>query len=232
MSSVLASVGPLISQLSATARDTLIMKQVVADRGVFEQITAVANTIITIALTVLCVVGVPVMWNFRKSYKKVNDLLDRIYGDITPIMRHASSISDNVDFITTSIRTDVQKVNATINTANERVQRALAQAEHRLNEFNALLAVVQHEAEGVFVSTASTVRGVRSGAAAFRGRGGTDLASEELDTAELADEAALLMDDTEIEEERDGHDGNPEPAAETLPAAPRVRPRGRNRRRA
>ena len=218
--------------LQAAQADTVLMRQVGQDPGWFEKATAVASGLMTVAILVLTVALVPAAWNFRKSYKKVNDLLDRIYGDITPIMRHASSISDNVDFITTSIRTDVQKVNATINTANERVQRALSQAEHRLNEFNALLAVVQDEAEGVFVSTASTVRGVRSGAAAFRGRGGTDLASEELDTAELVDEAELLMDDTEIEEERDGHDGNPEPAAEALPAAPRLRPRARSRRRA
>lgn len=43
--------------------------------------------------------------------------------------------------------------------------RALAD---RLGEFNALLTVFQDEAETTFVSTASTIRGVRSGAATFR----------------------------------------------------------------
>jgi hypothetical protein len=32
---------------------------------------------------------------FRKSYAKVSDLLDRVYG-INPLMRHASAIADNV----------------------------------------------------------------------------------------------------------------------------------------
>ncbi len=232
MISPLAPIGALLVQAAATTRDTLIMKQVLADRGVFEQITAIASTLITLALLVLVVVAVPVAWNFRKTYKKVNHLLDRIYGDITPIMRHASSISDNIDFVTTSIRTDVQKVNATINTANERVQRALLQAEHRLNEFNALLSVVQGEAEGVFLSTASTVRGVRRGAAALHERRGTDLASDELDTDDLDEEIELATNDIEIQEEGDGHDSDAEPTAQALPAAPRVRPRSRNRRRA
>ena len=75
----------------------------------------------TVALMVLTVVAVPAAWNFRKRYKKLY-LLDRIYGDVTPIMRHASSITDNMNFITTSMRTDMQKVNATIDSANERVQ--------------------------------------------------------------------------------------------------------------
>lgn len=241
MTSLWASMGALLIQAgTATMRDTVIMKQVVADRGLFEQISAIASTLITITLLVLVVVAVPVAWSFRKSYKKVNDLLDRIYGDITPLMRHASSIADNVDFVTTSIRTDVQKVNATIATANERVQRALLLSEHRLNEFNALLSVVQDEAEGVFLSTASTVRGVRRGAAAFQERGGTDLASDELDTDDLDDEIdeeiesqiELATNDIEIQEEGDGHDSNAQSAAQALPAAPRVRPRPRNRRRA
>ena len=33
-----------------------------------------------------------------------------VYGDINPIMRHASAIADNVNYITTSVRTDVQQV--------------------------------------------------------------------------------------------------------------------------
>jgi hypothetical protein len=31
----------------------------------------------------------PAAWNSRKSYKKFNDLLDRVYGDINPLVRHA-----------------------------------------------------------------------------------------------------------------------------------------------
>jgi len=38
-------------------------------------------------------------------------------ADVTPLTRHASSIADNLDYITTSIRNDVQQVNATIASA-------------------------------------------------------------------------------------------------------------------
>ena len=51
----------------------------------------------------------------------------------------------------------------------------LALAEERIKEMNALMAVVQEEAEGVFVSTASTLRGVRTGIHAY------DNKEEELD---------------------------------------------------
>jgi hypothetical protein len=109
-----------------------------------------------------------------------------------------------------------------------------------MNEFNALLAVVQQEAEDVFLDTPSTVRALRRGAAAFAdpsstgGRSGMDLASDELDAAGSERVEAEAAEDFETqmasEEEGDGNDGSPESAAETLPAAPRVRPRARNKR--
>jgi uncharacterized protein YoxC len=224
----MVSLGTFLLQAVAP-HDTMIVKQVLPARGIFEQITAVASAIITLAFLALLIVAMPMAWHLRKMYRKVNHLLDRIQGDIAPLMHHVSAIADNVHFVTTSIRTDVQKVNATIASANERVQAAVALAESRLNEFNALLSVVQEEAEHVFVSTASAVRGVRGGADAFRRRG-MDLASEELDAAS----ASALADDIEhrlgSEEEDDGHDGSSEPSAETSPAAPRVRPRVRSAR--
>ena len=44
-------------------------------------------------------------------------------------------------------------------TANEQLMKAVRETEQRVADFHALLDVVQSEAEDVFVSTASTVRG-------------------------------------------------------------------------
>jgi len=210
--------------------------QAAAQRGVLDTIAALASVATTLSLMVLALAAVHVLWNYRKTYAKVNALVDRVHGDLTPLIRHANAIADNVNFLTTSIRSDIQKVNNTTDSANERVEQALSVAERRLNEFNALLAVVQAEAEGVFVSTASTVRGVRRGAASFGARSGTDLASDELDAAELAEDLELESldglegDDLEIQEKDDGDDRDPESTAQALPAAPRLRPRARSRR--
>ena len=145
----------------AQRTDTLMVRQVAQQRGWFETVTAVASGLMTVALLVLAIALVPAAWNFRKSYAKVSDLLDKVYGDINPLMRHASAIADNVNYITTSVRTDVQQVNATIAAANQRLQQAMALTEQRLGEFNALLEVVQEEAETMFIATASTVRSAR-----------------------------------------------------------------------
>src|ERR671914_2050876 len=168
--------------------DTIVTRS--ADPGMFAKVAAVASTLMTIALLVLAVSLTPAAWNFRNSYKKWNQLLERIQGDINPIVRHASSIADNLDYITTSIRTDIQQVNATVAAANQRLHQAIAVTEERLNQFSALLEVVQDEAEQLFVSTASAARGVRAGAASLT-RGGPTVPTGEVPLADelTADEA-------------------------------------------
>jgi uncharacterized protein YoxC len=153
----------LLQQVARTLPDTIYTKQIVAEPGLWEKITSAASGVMTITVIVLTVALVPAAWNFRKSYKKVSDMLDKIYGDVNPLMRHASAIADNVDYITTSIRVDVQQVSQTVAAVNHRLQEAIAGAEDRMNQLNALLDVVQEEAESAFVTTASTIRGVQTG---------------------------------------------------------------------
>ena len=95
--------------------------------------------------------------------------------------------------------------------------RALAE---RLGEFNALLKVFQDEVEATFVSTASTIRGVRGGAAAFRHlEDDTDDLGEDDDGDDESDETG--------EHERDADEDD---ARSRRPAArPRLRSHRRSR---
>src|SRR5207248_7495555 len=130
-----------------------------------------------------------------KTYRKTSALLDRVQADIAPLLTHARSIADNVDYVSTAIRGDVSQIHGTLVEANARLQEAVAQTERRMHDFSALLAVMQQEAEGVFVSAAATVHGVRRGASQFASGDGPELASVEVDDDGL--EAAV--DDEEIE---------------------------------
>jgi uncharacterized protein YoxC len=153
----------LLLQAAQTLPDTLYTKQILEEPSLWSKITSVASGVMTITVIVLTVALVPAAWNFRKSYKKVSEMLDKVYGDINPLMRHASAIADNVDYISTAIRVDVQQVSQTVAAVNQRLQQAAASAEDRINQLNALLDVVQEEAESAFVTTASTIRGVQTG---------------------------------------------------------------------
>jgi uncharacterized protein YoxC len=203
----------LLLQVSGALPDTIITKQV-ADQGTFAKVASVAQGLMSIAFLVLTVVLVPAAWNFRRSYKKVNELIDRFYGDIGPLVRNANAVADNVNYITTAIRVDVQQFHQTVALANERLTSAVKTAERRLNELDALMRVVQREAEDAFVSTASTLRGVRAGATTLR---------DQVEDGTIADADEFEDDDALQErEETNGDDGETE---SEWHERPRVRPR-------
>lgn len=149
-------------------RDTIVTIQVPAAAGWFATVTGILHALMTLAVFVLAVALVPAAWNFRNTYRKVNHLLDRVYADVAPIVRHAHTVADNVDYLSTTVRADVQRVHHTVTIANDRLLEALDAAEQRVRNFQALLDVAQQEAEGTFVSAASAWRGVRRGASALR----------------------------------------------------------------
>lgn len=160
----------LLAQSGPAIADTIVTVQA-GSRGLqywVDLLQSIASIIIALALIAIAIPLIPAAWNSRKFYKKLNDVVERIRDDVNPIVRHASAVADNVDYISTSVRADVQLLNQTVASANQRVNRVAAQAEQRVNELNALLQVVQEEAEGLFINTASTVRGMRVGAETFR----------------------------------------------------------------
>lgn len=225
MTGLIAPLGAHLLQGVTALHDTIYTKAVGANRGMFEHIADIAAAINTLALLALTIVIATIAWKLRAAYDRSMHLLEAMRSDLAPVVQQARSIGDDVKMVTRSIRADMAAVDETIAAANQKLQDAIGTTEQRVRDFNALLDVVQDEAERMFVSTASTVRGMRRGAAAFRERGGTEFASDEL-------EAAAVADALDIQEEGDGHDGSPQSAAATLPAAPRVRPRTGQRRRA
>ena len=205
----------LLLQVPAVLPDTIITKQVAVEQGAFAKVASVAQGLMTISILVLTVVLVPAAWNFRNSYKRINELIDRFYGDIGPLVRNANTIADNVNYITTAIRVDVQQFNQTVALANERLTVAVKTAERRLNELDALMRVVQREAEDTFISTASTLRGVRVGATTLRDE--VEGLAADVDMEEFEDDHAL-----DEREETNGDNGETE---SEWHERPRVRPR-------
>lgn len=205
----------LFQQVAPALPDTIVTKQVAVEQGAFAKVAGVAQGLMSIAILVLTVALVPAAWNFRKSYKRVNELIDRFYGDIGPLVRNANTVADNVNYITTAIRVDVQQFNQTVALANERLTVAVKTAEQRLNELDALMRVVQREAEDAFISTASTLRGVRAGATTLRDEVEGDVADVDVEGFE---------DDDALEEREETHGDNGETESEWR-ERPRVRPR-------
>jgi len=214
----------------ATLPDTIVTRQISEPRSWFDVVSGIASIVIAVALMALAVGLLPAAFSFRKSYKKVNELLDRIYGDVNPIMRHASSVADNVNYVTTALRQDVARLQGTVAAANAQLEQATRITQRRVNDFNALLEVVQNEAESTFIATAATVRGLRGGVEQF-----SDDARRPPRRRRSWDHEPAAAPDTdpsmEMAYERTRQDAYDDPADQAGEAGdedqrPRIRPRG------
>jgi uncharacterized protein YoxC len=185
---LIAQMGALLLQGATTAAETTVVRPVVTGPDWFVLFTQITSAATAIVFLVLIVILVPTVLKFRRTTAKFETVLDRIERSIDPVTKHASRVADNVDYITTSIRADVQDLRKTLLTANEGIREVIDSSERRLHELGAVLRVVQEEAEHAFVSTASTIEGVRAGVATFRGNGSRLPDVEDLDDLDDLDE--------------------------------------------
>lgn len=158
-----------LAQTGAAVADTVVT--VAANPGGLQSwvdlLTSIASIVIALAMIAIAIPVIPAAWNFRKTYAKVQDTVDRVRGDLNPILRHAEDVAGNVNYVSSAIRTDVERLQSTIASTQKRLDRAAGLAEQRIEQFNALLEVVQEEAEDLFIDTAAGIRGVKVGTEAF-----------------------------------------------------------------
>ena len=147
-------------------------------------VTSVATVIIALALVVAAFAFTGVAIAVRKMVPKVNGLVARMQEGALPVLKHGQDVAENVNYITTSVREDVQRFKGTLRTAQSQLERAAKTTGKRISDFNALLEVVQEEAEAIFLSTASTVRGVQAGAERLRGDADQDPPHKQMFTEE------------------------------------------------
>ena len=199
----MGSVGALL--LQAAGSDAA--RQATAGGGLLEVLAIIAIAIVALLLIALLVMLIPAVRTFRKASEKMEAVIDRISGELDPIVGHAKSIADNADYISTAIRADVGSVSLTVRRANDRLNEALDASERRVRELGALLRVFQDEVEHTFVSGTSALRGMRAGAGALRD-GTLDFLDEldDLDDEALEDEA---LEDEELDDEPEDYVDEP-----------------------
>ena len=149
---------PALIARAQIAADTVVTIQ---SRDGIALAADVAVLVAAAAVALVALALVPLLWRWRRMTMDVH----RSYREhLGPVSDRARSISDNVQFITQALRTDVERLNASVQALTARLHQASDHMEERISEFNALMEVVQGEAEDIFLDTAATVRGVREGA--------------------------------------------------------------------
>ena len=145
--------------------------QVLADSVVTVQARSTLDVVSDVAVIVLALSLAATFVALLLFLRRLAQLERRVVGAARetvaragPLMDRGGDIADNVEFITRALRTDVERLNASVKALNDRLGQASDRMEERIEAFNALMEVVQSEAEAIFIDTASTVRGVREGA--------------------------------------------------------------------
>jgi len=128
----------------------------------------VAMVVMAVAVVVFALLG---SFLLLRANRTLGEVRLGVRQNLGPVSDRARSISDNVEFITQALRTDVERLNESVKALTDRLHLASERMEERIEEFNALMEVVQGEAEELFLDTASTVRGVREGARAIAANG-------------------------------------------------------------
>ena len=108
---------------------------------------------------------------------QLRKLLGALQRQLQPVTDRARVAAENVEYISAVVREDVQKIHSSVAGLSDRLKDASHRMEERVEEFNALMDVVQGEAESVLLDTAAAVRGVRAGARTI----GESVASQEPD---------------------------------------------------
>ena len=136
---------------------------------------AISTIVLTLGVLGVLVAVISVLGQLKKLTRSVGEVTDRLEKDAGPVLERAKSVAENVDFITAAVRTDIQKVNESVAQLNDRLQQASERMEERIQDFTALVEVLQSEAEELALDTAAAVRGVRAGTKALaEGTGGQE----------------------------------------------------------
>ena len=153
----------LILALPLQVADTVVMFQ---GRGALETTTMVANLVMLTMTFATLVILVLELRDVQITLKRFSGYFQR---RVDPILEGVLGVTADVEFVSTVVRTDVQRVSESIHALSDRLNDASDRMEERIQEFNALMEVVQAEAEDVFIGSAAAVRGVRAGARVFGG---------------------------------------------------------------
>jgi hypothetical protein len=137
----------------------------VASRDVFDIVYAAAAGAFVILLLVLIVALLGALAQFRAGVRgmqrAVSNAREAVLKD--EAVQRIRETAGHVEAMAGTLRTETERAGDSIRKVSEQVDLASRRMEERIEEFNALMAVVQDEAEETFLDTASTARGMRAG---------------------------------------------------------------------
>jgi hypothetical protein len=148
----------LMALQNAVPADTVVM---VPARDAVDLIFAVAAGCVAATFFAILIFLVAVLLQVRKVGKSLEALRHKVSMD--PGVESLRKTAANVEAISDSLRGEVSRLSTSFSQLSDRMTQASDRMEERIEDFNALLEVVQGEAEEAFIEGAAKARGIRAG---------------------------------------------------------------------
>ena len=75
-------------------------------------ISLIAGALLKIAGLLLLAAAIPVVWGFRRASQTLTGTVDRVTGELSPLIKHATSIAENVEHVTSTIDRKSTRLNS------------------------------------------------------------------------------------------------------------------------
>ena len=152
--------------------------------------SAWATVGLALAFVLILIVLLFILIELRKLSKAWTGLASVTQDRSRPLIEHANSAAQNVDYISQVLRSDVDRMNVAVRGLVDGIGDTSLDVQGRLRDLSALMDLVQSEAEEAVLDTATKVRSLRSGAAFIRSTGRRVLKTDGPEAEEAGDEAA------------------------------------------
>lgn len=133
-----------------------------------QALSAIATIVVAIALLLIGFGLIFAALKVKQLTRKMEEQAGKLRVDLAPAVANVNRVAENAGALSETVRADSARLSETVASANDALRRAAVEAERRVGEFNALIGVVQEEAEHLFIGGASTIRGLRAGTEHFR----------------------------------------------------------------
>lgn len=160
--SALASALQVLHPLVQAAADSA-GPRIVVEHSWLDTMASVAQSLVSVLVLAMLVMGVLLLYALRRSIDELTRLVRTAYEPLRAAIADARDATGEVRALVRAMHGPVRAAGATVEEVAARVRDAVEVAHDRLARLDALVDVVQDEAEAVVVSAASLVHGVRAG---------------------------------------------------------------------
>ena len=186
--------------IQAVSDTVIVVQQKPGWQHWVEAFAGVAQIVLAAALLAVGVGLFVAAMKVKALMKKLEEQGQKLRVDLAPAIHNVTTVTENASQVSKAVRGDVDRLSASVTAATEKLKGAAEMAEQRVGEFNALIGVVQEEAEQLFIGGAATLRGVRAGSETFR----------RFRTGELEYLGEVTVEDDHEDADADGYDDEDE----------------------